>query len=179
MGHPPRGPLACSVAGFDSAVPTVLARPHPPALSVPWRAWRFGGVVPLFQPPCPTLIRAFVRSQSPRGEATGGTVCSCPAAPPRPISALACFVVLAVPSVLRHPPCPPDQCFRSVSFRRPLAVEGSDRCSKQVRTTLETVVGAAGVRRALAVPLTADPSAGSLKVLSLFLRRPAAAPPGG
>ena len=54
----------------------------------------------------PHPISAFVRSQSPRGEAAGGTVCSCPTAPPRPISASACFVIPAVPSVLRRPPCP-------------------------------------------------------------------------
>lgn len=38
MGPPPRGPLAGRMAGFDSAVPTVLAPPPWPALSVPWRA---------------------------------------------------------------------------------------------------------------------------------------------
>lgn len=66
----------------------------------------------------------------------------------------------AVPSVLALPPCParsvpwrapyrsrcrrflpyrahpPDQCFRSVGFRRPLAVEDSDRRTKQVRAPI-------------------------------------------
>lgn len=37
VGPPPRGPLAGRVAGFDSAVPSVLALPPWPALSVPFR----------------------------------------------------------------------------------------------------------------------------------------------
>lgn len=69
----------------------------------------------------------------------------------------------AVPSVLVLPPCPtrsvpwrvpyrfryrlflpyrshpPVQCFRSVSFRRPLAVEDSDHCAKQVCAMLGIV----------------------------------------
>ena len=46
------------------AVPLVLAHPHPPALSVLRRAWCPGGTVRLYRPPCPTLIRAFVRCLS-------------------------------------------------------------------------------------------------------------------
>ena len=46
------------------AVPLVLARPSPPALSVRRRAWCPGGTVRLFRPPCPTLIRALVRGLS-------------------------------------------------------------------------------------------------------------------
>lgn len=94
----------------------------------------------------PHPVSAFVRSQSPPGEAAGGTVCSFPTAPPRPISALSCVVLLAVPSAPALLPRPPDQCFRSVSFRRPMAVEDSDRCARKSRTTLGIVIR--GRRRA-------------------------------
>lgn len=54
----------------------------------------------------PHPVSAFVRSQSPPGEAAGGTGRSCPTAVPHPISAPACsvpFPVLPVPAL----PCPP------------------------------------------------------------------------
>lgn len=61
----PRAPPGSSSSvRWVSAVPLVLARPHPPALSVLCRAWRFGGTVPLFHPSCPTLFRVFVRGLS-------------------------------------------------------------------------------------------------------------------
>lgn len=105
----PRAPPGSSSSvRWVSAVPFALARPHPPALSVLWRAWCPGGTVPLFQPPCPTLFRAFVRGLSaglsPPGEPSAGlsaglsppgsfrrSVRSCPPAVPHPISASACL----------------------------------------------------------------------------------------
>ena len=56
VGLPPRGPLAGSVAGFLSAVPTVLALPPWPALPVPFRASSCFRYRPFFggrrAPPC-------------------------------------------------------------------------------------------------------------------------------
>lgn len=82
--------------------------PYRPAPPYPFLSVRrlVSGTVRSSAAAVPHPVSAFVRSQSPRGEAAGGTVCSCPTAPPRPISALACFVVPAVPSVpaLPRPP---------------------------------------------------------------------------
>lgn len=156
VGPPPRGPLAGSVAGFDSAVPTALALPPWPALSVPWRASVLFPVPSVFRrPPCPTLIRAFVRSQSPpwRGCRRYRPFLPLPPRPARSVFRRALFR-FRCRLFLPYRAHPPVQCFRSVSFRRPLAVEDSDHCAKQVRTMLGIVVR--GRRRALCPGGTVD-----------------------
>lgn len=142
----PRGPPgSSSPVRWVSAVPCPFFRPHPPALSVFWRAWCFGGVVRLFRPPCPTLFRVFVRGLSAglsppgsrrrvcrrvcrhRGTFGGPFVFARPS-PPSPVVVSACLVSWRYRysfSARTHPPC---SCFRSVGFRRPReAVEDSDR----------------------------------------------------
>ena len=61
------------------------------------------------------------------------SVRSCPPAPARPISALACLAFRRYRCSFSVRPAPPYQCFRSVGFRRPReAVEDSDRRMKRV-----------------------------------------------
>lgn len=126
-------------------------------------------VPPVFRrPPCPTLIRAFVRSQSPPGGAAGGTVRSCPTAPPRPISALACVALLPVPSVPALP-CPPARSVLSFGLLSAAVGRRGFRSSCEASShNARNLVGVSGVRRAPAEPLTADPPAGSLKVCRYF-----------
>lgn len=152
VSAPPRAPAApgCACWGggglsFVRYRPLLPSRRGPPYQCLSVRRLVSGTACsPAAAVPHP--VSAFVRSQSPPGEAAGGTVCSFPTAPPRPISALSCVVLLAVPSAPALLPRPPDQCFRSVSFRRPMAVEDSDRCARKSRTTLGIVIR--GRRRA-------------------------------
>lgn len=149
----PRAPPGSSSSvRWVSAVPLVLARPHPPALSVLWRApfcWRR---VRLFRPPCPTLIRVFVRGLSaglsPPGSrrrvcrrvcrhlgAFGGPIVFARPSPPSPVVVSACLVSWRYRCSFSVRARPPYSCFRSVGFRRlQAAVEDSDRRAKQVRT---------------------------------------------
>ena len=112
-GPPTPGPACRQRGGLLTAVPSVLAHPHPPALSVRRRApfcWRR---VRLFRPPCPTLIRAFVRclsaGLSPPGSrrrvcryrgAVGGSVGG----------SVATGELSAIRSFLPVRRAPPDQC---------------------------------------------------------------------
>ena len=112
-GPPAPGPACRQRGGFLSAVPCPFFRPHPPALSVLRRApfcWRR---VRLFRPPCPTLIRAFVRSPSAGLSPPGNRrrVCRRVCRPGERLP--------AVPSVLALPPCPARSVLWRVSlFRR-------------------------------------------------------------
>lgn len=137
----PRGPPGSSSSvRWVSAVPLVLARPHPPALSVPCHA-----------PPCfryrpffggrrapPLFVLSFGLS---RPLERLPAVPSVLALPPRPARSVLWRALFRFRNRLFLPyrPHPPDQCFRSVSFRRPLAVEDFERRAKQVRTPLEIV----------------------------------------
>ena len=133
----PRGPPgSSSSARWVSAVPLVLARPHPPALSVLRRALCFVGTVPFFQPPCPTLIRSSVRGLSaglsPPGSrrrvcrrvcrhrgAFGGLIVFARPSPPSPGVVSACLAFRRYHCGFPDRARPPYSCFRSVGFRRP------------------------------------------------------------
>lgn len=148
----PRGPPgSSSPVRWVSAVPFPFARPHPPALSVLWRAWRFGGAVRLFRASCPTLFRVLVRGLPagllppgsrrrvcrrvccPRGAVGDPFVLARPS-PPSPGVVSACLVSWRYRFNLPGRARPPFSCFRSVGFRRSQAtVEDSDRRTKQVR----------------------------------------------
>lgn len=195
----PRAPPGSSSSvRWVSAVPLVLARPHPPALSVRRRAWCPGGIVRLLQPPCPTLIRVFVRGLSaglsPPGSrrrvcrrvcrpwrAFGGPFVFARPSPPSPGVVSACLVTWRYRYSFSACPRPPYSCFRSVGFRRPqAAVEDSDRRAKQVRTPPGIVIR--GSCACVPVPAIrrASPSDRSMDATSLVLRRAhAPAPPGG
>lgn len=144
-GPPAPGPACRQRGGFLSAVPCPFFRPHPPALSVRRHAWCPGGIVRLLHPPCPTLIRVFVRGLSaglsppgsrrrvcrrvcrPRG-AFGGPFVFARPSPPSPGVVSACLVPWRYRYSFSACPRPPCSCFRSVSFRRSQAtVEDSDR----------------------------------------------------
>lgn len=177
----PRAPPgSSSPVRWVSAVPFVLARPHPPALSVFRRAWCLGGVVRLFRPPCPTLFRVFVRSQSPPGSFRR-SVRSCP---PVPALSWRCFGVpgvLAVPLQFFHP-CPP--ALFVFSFGR---VSAASRGRRGFRSPCEASSHAARNRNkgwfacAVGIPIRcASPSDRSIDATSLVSRRAhAPAPPGG
>ena len=195
----PRAPPGSSSSvRWVSAVPLVLARPHPPALSVLWRApfcWRR---VRLFRPPCPTLIRAFVRDLSaglsPPGSrrrvcrrvcrhlgAFGGPYVFAQPSPPSPGVVSACLVSWRYRLFLPARTRPPYSCFRSVGFRRPqAAVEDSDRCAKQVCAPpgievrgFRAYVPVVPIRRAY----TSDRSIDATSLISRRAQAPA--PPGG
>ena len=151
----PRAPPGSSSSvRWVSAVPLVLVRPHPPALSVLRHApfcWRR---VRLFRPPCPTLFRVFVRclsaGLSPPGSrrrvcrrvcrhrgAFGDPYVFARPSPPSPGVVSACLVSWRNRYSFSDRARPPYSCFRSVGFRRlQAAVEDSDRRAKQVRTPL-------------------------------------------
>lgn len=191
-------PGSSSSVRWVSAVPFVLARPHPPALSVLWRAWYFGGSVPLFRPPCPTLIRAFVRclsaGLSPPGSrrrvcrrvclhrgAVGDPFVFARPSPPSPDVVSACLAFWRYRSNFCVRPRPPYSCFRSVGFRRPqAAVEDFDRRTKLVRAPLEIEIRGCCACVPVSPIRRAHPSDRSRCATSLFLRRAQApAPPGG
>lgn len=141
----PRAPPGSSSSvRWVSAVPCPFARPSPPALSVFRRALCFGGIVRLFRPPCPTLIRAFVRGLSAGLSPPGSrrrSVRSCPPAPAHPFSVSACLVSRRYRYSFPIRAYPPYSCFRSVGFRRPrAAVEDFDQRTKQVRALLGIVI---------------------------------------
>lgn len=195
----PRGPPgSSSPVRWVSAVPVVLIRPSPPALSVLWRALCSVGTVPLFRPPCPTLIRVFVRGLSaglsppgsrrrvcrrvcrPRGAFGDPFVLARPS-PPSPGVVSACLVPCRYRCDFSNRPRPPYSCFRSVGFRRPqAAVEDSDRRAKQVRTPLRIVIrGCCACVPVVPVRRTYT-SDRSINATSLVIRRAhAPAPPGG
>lgn len=134
----PRAPPGSSSSGrWVSAVPFPFARPSPPALSVSFRAppcFRYRSFFGDCRAP-PLFVLSFGLSRP--GERLPA-VPSVLALPPRPARsvlwrALFCSRYRPFRPYRAHPP---DQCFRSVSFRRPLAVEDSDHCAKQVRTML-------------------------------------------
>ena len=154
----PGPPGSSSSVRWVSAVLLVLVRPHPPALSVFWHAWCLGGIVPLSQPPCPTLFRAYVRGLSaglsPPGSrrrvcrrvcrhrgAVGAPFVLARPSPPSPGVVSACLVSWRYRCNFSACARPPYSCFRSVGFRRPReAVEDSDRRTKQVRAPLGIVI---------------------------------------
>ena len=195
----PRGPPGSpSPVRWGSAVPLVLARPHPPALSVLRRAWCPGGSVRLFRPPCPTLVRAFVRGLSaglsPPGSrrrvcrrvcrhlgAFGDPYVFARPSPPSPGVVSACLVPWRYRYSFSARTRPPYSFFRSVGFRRPqAAVEDSDRRMKRVHAP-----PGIAVRVCFAcVPAPENrrmfPSDRSIDAMSLVLRRAhAPAPPSG
>ena len=191
-------PGSSSPVRWVSAVPIVLARPHPPALSVLRRASCFVGTVPLFQPPCPTLFRSSVRGLSvglsPPGirrrvcrrvcrhrGAVGDPFVFARPSPPSPGVVSACLAFRRYRSRSPIRARPPYSCFRSVGFRRPqAAVEDSDRSAKQVcappgiaERVCCAFVPVSPIRRAC-------PSDRSIDNTSLFSRRAQApAPPSG
>ena len=195
----PRAPPgSSSPVRWVSAVPVVLARPHPPALSVFWRTLCSVGTVPLFRPPCPALFRSSVRGLSAglsqpgssrwvcrrvcrnRG-AVGDPFVFARPSPPSPCVVSSRLASQRYRSNFPDRARPPYSCFRSVGFRRPqAAVEDSDRRTKQVRAPL-------GIARRVccaSVPVVpvrrAYKSDRSIDVASLFLRRAQApAPPSG
>ena len=195
----PRAPPGSSSSvRWVSAVPVVLARPHPPALSVFWRALCSAGIVPFFQPPCPTLFRVFVRGLlaglSPPGSrrrvcrrvcrhrgAFGDPFVFARPSPPSPcvVSSRLAFRRYRFSFCVR--PRPPYSCFRSVGFRRPqAAVEDSDRRTKQVRAPLGSAIRVCCAYAAVVPVRRAYTSDRSIDVTSLFLRRAQApAPPSG
>lgn len=195
----PRAPPgSSSPVRWVSAVPLVLARTHPPALSVRRRAWCPGGIVRLLHPPCPTLIRVFVRGLSaglsppgsrrrvcrrvcrPRG-AFGGPIVLARPSPPSPGVVSACLVSWRYRCGFPIRARPPYSCFRSVGFRRPReAVEDSDRRTKQVRAPPGIVIRGFCAYVPVLPIRRASPSDRSIDATSLFLRRAhAPAPPGG
>ena len=195
----PRAPPgSSSPVRWVPAVPLVLARPHPPALSVRRRAWCPGGIVRLYRPPCPTLIRVFVRGLSaglsppgsrrrvcrrvcrPRGAFGDPFVLAHPC-PPSPGVVSACLVSWRCRSHSPIRACPPYSCFRSVWFRRAHApVEDSDRRTKQVRAPLGIEIRGCCACVSVVPIRRAHPPDRSIDAMSLFPRRAQApAPPSG
>lgn len=192
---PPGSP---SSVRWVSAVPFPFARPHPPALSVRRRAWCPGGIVRLLHPPCPTLIRVFVRGLSaglsPPGSrrrvcrrvcrhrgAFGDPFVLARPSPPSPGVVSACLAFRRYRSNFPNRPRPPYSCLRSVGFRRPqAAVEDSDHCSRKSRTMLGIVIRGFCACVPVLPIRRASPSDRSIDATSLVSRRAhAPAPPGG
>lgn len=132
-GPPAPGPACRQRGGFLSAVPCPFFRPHPPALSVPCRASSCFRYRPFFggRRTPPLFVLSFGLSRPGKRLPAVPFVLALPPCPTRSVFRRALFH-FRYRLFLPYRAHPPDQCFRSVSFRRPLAVEDSDHCAKQV-----------------------------------------------